>query len=83
MTFSPLEVEVVTDMQENQSKNPLILFNWVFFSLVLSGLITFIIPFLKLLTIILVPKRVHSKSQKEYAEKIERMFSDNKKDHYL
>jgi hypothetical protein len=70
-------------MRENQSKNPLIIVKWLFFSIVLCGLVSFIIPFLKLWTIVLVPQRVDSRSQKEYAEKIERMFSDNKKDHDL
>lgn len=80
MAFTPLEVDGATDIRENQGKNSLIIFRWLVFSLVLSGLLTIIIPFMKLWTIVLIPQRVDSRTQKEYLDKVERIFSYNKKD---
>ena len=71
MTFTPLEVDGGTDLRENQQKNPLIVVRLLVFSLVLLALITIIIPFLKLWSIVLVPQRVDSRTQKEYLEKVE------------
>ena len=80
MTFTPLEVDGATDSSQNQTKNSLIIIRWIVFSFVSTGLITIIIPFLKLWTIVLVPQRVDSRTQKEYLEKVQRMIIDKKDD---
>lgn len=80
MVLTPQEIDGTTDTRENQSKNPMVILRWLVFALVCIGLITFIIPFLKLWTIVLVPQRVDSRTQKEYLEKVERMFLDKKDD---
>lgn len=80
MTFTPLEVDGATDLRENQTKNSFTVVRWLVFSLVLVGLLSIILPFLKLWTIVLVPQRVDSRTQKDYLEKVEKMISDKKDD---
>jgi len=77
MIFSPLEVDGEEDISENQTKNNFIVARWFFFTLTSVGLITLLIPFLKLWTMVLVPQRVDSRTQKEYYEKIEQMYLNN------
>jgi len=78
MVLSPLEVVGETEIYGNESKNNFIVVRWLIFTLVFIALLTTIIPFLKLWTVVLVPQRVDSRTQKEYLEKVERIILDKK-----
>lgn len=79
MAFAPLQIDSVTDIAENLSKNSMTVIRWLFLVVLITGILSLIVPFLKIWTIVLVPQRVDSRSQREYLEKVEKIIIDDPK----
>lgn len=76
MVLTPVQqADKNVNISENQAKNPFAIIRYLILGLVASALITLGIPFMKFWTVVLVPQRVDSRSQREYLEK---QFNDFK-----
>lgn len=88
MVFTPVQMNEKINISENQDKNPYAIARYLILGLVAAALLTLIIPFMKFWTVVLIPQRVDSRSQREYMEKygnvfvnkISEDFSNNKPD---
>ena len=76
MVLTPVEMSEKIDLSQNQQKNPFIIIRYLIMSLVATALLTLIIPYMKITTIVLVPQRVDSRSQREYLEKFVNKLND-------
>ncbi len=69
MVFTPLKVNENINATENQKTNPFVIISYLIMGLVTLALVSLLIPLIKFWTIVLVPQRVDSRSQREYEEK--------------
>lgn len=76
MVFTPVQMNEEIDLSENQEKNHFAIVRYLIMGLVALALITLMVPYMKINTIVLIPQRVDSRSQREYLEKFKDIFSD-------
>jgi hypothetical protein len=77
VAFFPSEQEVRIDLAQNQATNVFIIIRWLYFSLMLFGVLISILPMLQLAGTQQIPQRVDSRAQKELFENLEKMKKED------
>ena len=80
MVLTPVLINENIKISENQEKNPFVITRYLIMGLVAAALGTLIIPYMKIWSVVLVPQRVDSRSQREYLEKYGKVFATKNDD---